>query len=175
MIGFGRRFLGRAVIVVYWCCALLLLYRVSPISFDGDGPTATFYWGNHEPTPTCGEYDRNIGVRLQFEYPYWCAATIVTLAGCVVAPWLVRRWRPRRSRIIALASTATLLLLLLVCAVADLSVALHMWWGPMTYASLANMWVSLKVMIPMSLLAGVLAFVGGINKILVQNGCGGTQ
>jgi hypothetical protein len=37
------------------------------------------------------------------------------------------------------------------------------------------MWVSLKVMIPMSLLAGVLAFVGGINKILVQNGCGGTQ
>ena len=159
MLGFGRRFGWLAVVAAYWCCALWLLFRASPISVDGGGPTPTFYWGNHPPTPTLQEYDRNIGIRLQFLCPYLCAACIITFAGCVLTPWLVRLWRPRRSYIVLAASAATLLSLLLVGAVSDVGIALHLWQSATMYGGLSYAWPFLKVMVPMSLLAGVLAFV----------------
>lgn len=155
--GFGRRFCLSAVIVVYWCCALWLLFGASPISFDGAGPSATFYWGNHDPTPTLREYDNNIGIRLQFLFPYLCAASIITFAGCVVTPGLLRLRRPRRSYIVLAASAATLLSLLMVGAVSDIGIALHLWRSATMYRGLSYAWPFLKVMVPMSLLAGVLA------------------
>jgi hypothetical protein len=162
MTGFTRRCCWLAVVAVYWCCAVWFLFRVAPILVDGGGPSPTFYWGSHYPTPTLQEYDRNIGIRLQFQYPYWCAASIITIAGCVVAPWLVRRWRPRRSHVVLAASGATLLLLLAVAAVSDIGIVLHIWWGPTMYGG--YMLPLLKVVVPMSLFAGLLAFIrNGVN------------
>jgi|SRR5208283_1047209 hypothetical protein len=152
MLRFGRRFCGLVLITAYWLCALWLLFRVFPMSADGGGASPTFYRGTHAPTPTLEHSNR-----LPFLCPYWCAAFIITLAGCAVIPWLVRLRRPRRPYVVLVVSAATLVSLLLVGAGSDIGVALHIWLGPTMYAGPSYVWPFLKVMVPMSLLAGVLA------------------
>jgi hypothetical protein len=155
MFRFGRRFYWPLAIAAYWLCALWLLLLVSPISFDGGGPVVTFYWGSHPPTPTLTEYNRTFGARLPFLYTYWVAASAITLVGCVLATWLVRPWGSRGSLFLA-SSSATLLSLLVLGALSDAGIALHLWRGPAMYGGISYTLPFLKVLIPMSLLAGAL-------------------
>lgn len=157
MVGFRRRLYWPVVITAYWLCALWLLFLVSPVSVDGSGPGATFYWGTDPPAPTLAEYDRSLGARLPFLYPYWVAASIISIVGCGLTPWLVRLWRPRRSRLFLVSSATTLCSLLLVGAVSDVGTALHNWRGPAMFAGVSYLLPFLKVLVPMSLLAGLLA------------------
>jgi hypothetical protein len=157
MVKFTRRFYWVALVTVYWFCALWLLFFVSPISVDGGGPTPTFYWGFHRPAPTLEEYHRSILTRLLFLYPYWVGASIITSLGCGLTTWIVRLWSPRRPPLFLLSSAATLLSLLLVGAVSDLGNAVHLWRGPAMYGGIEYTLPFLEEMVPMSLLAGVLA------------------
>ena len=157
MVEFKRRFCWVALVTVYWLCALWLLFFVCPISVDGGGPTPTFYWGFHPPAPTLEEYDRSILTRLFFLYPYWVAASIITSLGCGLTIWITRLWSPRRPHLFLLSSAATLLSLLLVGAVSDLGIAVHLRRGPTMYGGIEYTLPFLEVMVPMSLLAGVLA------------------
>ena len=159
MAGFKRLSVGLAIFGVYWLSALWLLMKVSPISIDGSGPVVTFYWGSHPPTPTLAEYDRSVGARLPFLYPYWLAASIITFMGCGLTGWLVRLWKPRRSRVFPLSFTTTLVSLLLVGAISDVGISRHIWWGPTMYGGLPYLWQFLKVLLPMSFLAAILAHV----------------
>jgi hypothetical protein len=68
--------------------------------------------------------------------------------------------RPRRSRLFLVSSATTLFSLLLVGAISDAGTALRIWRGPMMYGAFSTVWPFLKVLAPMSLLAGVLALVG---------------
>lgn len=157
MIGFMRRFFWPVVIPAYWLCALWLLFKVSPISVDGSGPGATFYWGNNHPSPTLAEYDRSIGAHLPFLYPYWIAASIITFLGCGLTTWLVRLWRPRRSHLFLVSSATTLASLLLVGAMSDVGIACHIWMGPTMFGDLYSLVTFLKILVPVSLLSGILA------------------
>ena len=152
-----RRLYWAVAITVYWLCALWLLISVFPISFDGSGPTATFFWGSHPPTPTLADYDRNISIRLLFLYPYWFGASIVTILGGGLTTWLLRLGRPRRSLLFLVSSATTLFLFLMVGAISDAGIALHTWRGPTMYGGVSYVLPFLKVMVPMSLLAGILA------------------
>jgi len=159
MVGSRRRFYWLVVITVYWLCALYLLFWMSPISVDGGGPSVTFYWGNHPPTPTMADYDRNIVTRLPFLYPYWFAASIITFLGCGLTSWLVRLWQPRHSSLFLVSSATTLVSLLLVAAISDIGSADHVWRGPMMYVAVSSFLVGLKVVIPMSILAGLVPLI----------------
>ena len=157
MLELRRRMYWLAALGAYWFCALWLLFYVSPVSVDGSGPTATFYWGNRPPTPSLEDYGRSPGPRVRFLFPYWVASSATTIVGCGVAMWQVRRQRPNRSRLFVVSSAATLFLLLLVAAMSDCGTAVHLWRGPMMYAGVSHALPFLKVMVPMSLLAGALA------------------
>jgi len=145
---------------LYWWCALRLLFWLSPVMWDGSGPSATFYWSYGEkpsPSPTAQEYDQNLGIRREFLYPYWVGASIITFVGCCLTPWTIRPRGARSSRPILVAATMTLFLLLMVGALSDLGTAFHIWTGPRIYNDTrALLFVLFKVMLPMSLLAGVL-------------------
>jgi hypothetical protein len=145
MVGFRRLFYWPVATTAYWFCALWLLFRVSPIYEDGFGPSASFYLGN---SPTTYR---------QLLYPYWIAASIITFVGCGLTTWLVRLWRPRRSRLFLVSSVMTLVSLLLVGAISDVGISRHIWRGPTMYGGLSYLWPFLKFLVPMSLFAGVLA------------------
>jgi hypothetical protein len=158
MVQFMRRFYWPVVIIAYWLCAVWLLFKVSPISVDGSGPCVTFYWGNDPPAPTLAEYDRSFGAHLPFLYPYWIAALIITFSGCGTTTWLVRLLKPRRSRLFLVSSATTLISLLLVLTISDVGIARHVWVGPTMYGEFSSWWPFLEELVPMSLLAGVIAF-----------------
>jgi hypothetical protein len=159
MVGLLRRFYWPIVINVYWLCTLWLLFKVSPISVDGSGPSVTFYWGNHPPTPTLAEYDRSVGARLPFLYPYWVAASVITFLGCGLTTWVVRLCWPKRSHLFLVSSATALVSLLLGGVISDVGIASHIWKGPTIYGGLSYLWPFLKILVPVSLLAGVLALV----------------
>ena len=144
------------VIPIYWFCALWLLFRFSPIFVDGSGATASFYWGNHLPAATLSDYQRIPAARLRFLYPYWYGSTIITLVGCVLAPWILQIINSKKWHLFTASLLTTLCLLLITMGIADLGTALHIWIGPMMYISLSSTFVGLKVMIPMSILAGLV-------------------
>ena len=149
-----------SVIIAYWLCGLWLLFRISPISVDGSGPTPTWYWESptvRPPAPTLFEYEQNRSVRLQFLYPYWGATSIVTICACLIVPGLVRWWRPRRSRLFLASAATTLGLLLLAAAISDIGNVLRLWRGPSVYAGVSYFWPFFKFAGPMSLLAGIAA------------------
>jgi hypothetical protein len=151
-------FYWMTAISAYWLFALWLLVLVSPVSVDGSGPTVTFFSGIHPPTPTLQEYRQSIGTRLQFLYPYWIAASLITLLGCGLTPWLLRRWRPKPSHVFLVSSAFTLFSLLTAGAISDVGIALHIWRGPTMYGGISYVMPFLKFMVPMSLFAGLLAF-----------------
>jgi hypothetical protein len=151
-----------AGVPLYWLSSLWLLFRVSPISVDNFGPSATFYWGKwgaDYPTPTLIEYEQNLGARLPFLYPYWTAAFIITFVGCVLTPWLLRAWIPRQGKLFLKASIITLVILLLLGGLSDLGIAHHFWIGPLMYENFTYLWPFLKEIVPMSLCAGGLLVI----------------
>ncbi len=156
MRALGARFSWWAGIAVYWLIALWLLCRVCPIYVEPAGPSSSFYWGTHPPSPTMSEFNRSITVRLSFLYPYLCAASIIAVAGGIVTPWLARRWKARRLYAAMVSSALNLGLLLLVCVASDIGTALHVWRGP-TLLQWESVGFLLKLLVPVSLLAGVLA------------------
>jgi hypothetical protein len=156
MVRFENRVYWLLAIIAYWLCALWLFYRVIPISFDGGGPVVTFYWGSHPPTPTLSEYHRNIDARLPFLLPYWAAASGITFLGCGFTNWLSRLWRPMRESVFVWASITTLLSSLLIFAISDLGTAVRVWRGPVVFGEFYSLVRCLRVLVPMSLFAGVL-------------------
>jgi hypothetical protein len=83
--------------------------------------------------------------------PILVVASAITVVGYGLTTWLVWLWKPRRSRVFA-ASAATALLLLLL---AEISTGLHIWHAPFIWYNLVQTF--LRVVVPMALLAGVLA------------------
>ena len=156
MVGFRRVLFWLVAVIVYWRCARWFLFYAAPIYVDGGGPRATLYWGRHL-TPTLAEWDRDVHTQILLLYPYWIATSIITFLGCGLTPWLVRRWRPRRSRLFLVSAAGTFVSLLLIEAISDAGTALHIWRGPTMYSEIETVLAFLKVMVPMSLLAGVLA------------------
>lgn len=134
----------------YWLCALWLLIRVSPISVDGSGATATLYWGESTPDASLREFEEDAAVRRRFLRPYWIAASIVTLIGCGLALWVTRC---RRRCIVA--SIGSFSLLLVAGAVSDLGIALRLWTGPAMSFGFSYALPFLEVFVPLSLLAGL--------------------
>jgi len=156
MAGFRRVLFWLVVIICYWYCARWLLFRAFPIYVDGGGPSSTLYWGHHR-TPSLAEWDGSVRTQMLLLYPYWIAASIITFLGCGLTTWLVRRWRLGRSRLFLVSSAATLASLLLVEAISDAGSALHIWRGPAMYLGIEMALAFLEVMVPMSLLSGILA------------------
>lgn len=157
MVGFIHRFYWPLVVPAYWLCALWLLFSALPIFIDGSGPTANLSWEKHPLNPTLDEYRRSTNIRLWFLYPYWFAASAITFMGCGLTPWLVQFWKPQRSHLFLVSSAATLFLLLSLGSVSDLGVALHFWGGGTIYRASSSVYALLKVFVPISLLAGLLA------------------
>jgi hypothetical protein len=89
-------------------------------------------------------------------FPYWVAASGITLLGCGLTAWLLRLWRPMRSYLFLAASMTTLLSPLLVFAVSDLGTAVRIWRGSVVFGEFPGLTLCLKVLVPMSLFAGVL-------------------
>ena len=92
-----RRHLWFIALPLYWLLALGLLFDASPISWDGSGQDATFYWGRRPHSPTLAEWNANPELRLQFYVPYFVVACFVTLVGVGLATFLSRRrnWAPQ--------------------------------------------------------------------------------
>jgi hypothetical protein len=156
MVGFRRLFFWLVVIAAYWFCARWFLFHAFPIYVDLGGPSATFYWGHHF-APTLAAWDGDERTRLLILYPYLLATSMITFLGCGLTTWLVRLWRPRRSRLFLFSSATALISLLLVEAMSDAATALHLWRGPTMYSGIEMALAFLEVMVPMSLLAGMLA------------------
>jgi len=147
-------------VAAYWYCARWLLYSLFPIFVDGSGPMPSYFWGNAPASPTMGQWNTSLSAHIAVEFPYLAAASAITLLGCGLTTWLVRIWKPPRTRLFRTASTATLVSLLLLQAASDTGTALHFWRGPTMYGSLHSiMYFVFKTMIPVSLLAGVVALL----------------
>jgi len=149
------------IVGVYFLVALWLLFRVSPISEDGYGAMPTFHWGSHVLSPKARELEQNGSIRFQFSYPYWIAASYLTLLGCGISRWATRLWWKRTSGLF-LATCATNFLLVITSAViSDVGVTLHFWLGPRMLSSVYYPWPFEQVLILTSLLSGIVEIVLG--------------
>jgi hypothetical protein len=149
------------VIPVYWLCAFWLLIAVFRITADGSGPSPSFYWGHHPPAPTLSEYHQNLDIRLRFLYPYWIAATIITVLACGAVGQVGRALRRSGSWLFLGSFAVCLALLLLAQGISDVGTSLHFWRASMMYMSLSSVLWGLKVFVPLALLAGIIAVVRG--------------
>lgn len=140
---------------IYWLCALCLLTWVAPVLFDGGGPTPSFFWSHNLPHPNLMEYEQSFKIRMQYQIPYWIAASILTLLGCCVTTCLAKWKLPKHPRLLP-SSFAAQLLFLVAAVICDVATSHRAWMGPLFFGSLNNLFVLLKVTIPMSLLAGIL-------------------
>jgi len=154
-----KLFYWMAVTIVYWAFAVWLLYRVFVIFVDGSGASATFHWGSGFLVANLPDFQTNLNTRILFLYQYWIAACVITSVGCGLTPWLVRLWKVRRSRLFLVSAATTLTILLVVGAISDVGIAIKVWNGPHIYNIFANTFAFLKVLIPVSLLAGILALL----------------
>ena len=145
----------------YWTCALWLLFVVSPVSVDGGGPDATFYWGSHPPTPSLAEYDATIGSRLPFLYPYWIAASAITFAVALTF-YLMRRSGLLLRQVFLRSSAVTCVALLALGALSDIGTSCRFWRGPVFYGAVSEPLPLFKIVAPLSLLAGLLATSEGL-------------
>jgi len=144
----------------YFFCSLWILFRTCPISIDGSGAVATFYWGSHLPTATLNEFLADAHIERRFLYPYWMAAALITFLGCGLTTWLVRFIRQQwHSRLLLLSAITNLLLLLLAGAVCDSGTAAGLWSGGRIYPPFYYPFPFIQVVIFTSLLSGVVAWV----------------
>jgi len=151
-------------VALYWCCACWFLYRVFPIFVDGAGGVVSFYWGHRPLSVRSADLLGPLRVRAHFLYQYWVAAAVITLVGFAVIASLPGDWRRKYSRTFWLSSAMTLVGLLLVVAVSDLGTALNLWRGPEMYNQMHNVFAFLKLLVPMSLLTGIMALARGSLK-----------
>jgi hypothetical protein len=147
------------IVGVYWLCARWLVYRIFPIFVDSAGVIAPFSWAKHLTAVSLAEYSERTATRLVLLLPYWIAASIITLVGCGIAMWICRISNVSRFGLVLISSAGTLCSLLLVGAISDAGTAFHLWRGPSVYARFACIWPFLRVMLPMSLLSGLVAAV----------------
>ena len=118
------------LVMTFWYCSLRVFEKACLISVDDGGPTTSFYWGEHSPMPTLGQYQDDESYWFRFMVPYWIAAAIVTLLGCAAAVYSVRRLRSP----VAGSIGVTVLLLLVAAAISDGGGAAGLWHGPRFYA-----------------------------------------
>ena len=155
-----------AALAVYWFFALGLLFYASPISWDASGPSATFHWGSIA-SPTQGEWNESLALRLQFYKPYLVVASFMTLIGGGLAMLMATRRHLKRKWLFIATSSGTLTALLLSAAVSDLGTSFRLWIGPSVfYLTLPDRTVFLyrdmvlycmQSVVPVSALAGLLA------------------
>jgi hypothetical protein len=145
--------------IVYWLFALKLLQHVFRIFADDGGLVASFYWGHRLLVASLVEYSHDMNTRLRFYCPYWIAATMITLVGCGLTFCVSASLQSKPSRRFIASSATTLAALLLVCAISDLGTTVNAWRGPRMYNSLQNLAIFLEVLMPVSLLSGVLALI----------------
>ncbi len=148
-----QKILGCGGVAIYWYFARRLLYYALPVFVDGSGTMVSFYWGAHEPRayPEIG-------------YSYLVAASILTLLGCATV-WFVWRRRGGRVQAFLLSSAATFAVYSAAVAASDVGTKYHIWigptafgWGGPTGFGRAQFYQPfLAVIIPLSLIAGLLA------------------
>jgi hypothetical protein len=125
----------------------------------------SFYWGR-PPLPDLAEYnDHRNYYESVFTLPYAVAGLTMTIIGCVVTPYLVRRFRRLSSPPFVGSATATLVLLLLVGLAADLGDLLGLWNGPRfllhRYINFYDVAMLSIAFLPASFLSGIVAVVLG--------------
>jgi hypothetical protein len=145
MIGLRRALFGLVVTAAYWYCALRLLFRAFPIFVDGSGTEVSFYWGAREPSayPEIG-------------YAYFVAASIFTLLGCGTV-WLVRIRRRGLLQTFLVSWAITFFVFCSAVAVSDAGTKYHIWRGPTALGTARFYQAFLAVIVPLSLVAGLLA------------------
>lgn len=98
--------------------------------FDGGGPSPTFSW-THLPTPDMKEYfARRSYYEFVYSVPYFVAALIITMLGCVLGPLIARYTGATSQHPFSGAAVATFILLLLVATGSDLGDMGRLWRGP---------------------------------------------
>jgi len=131
-----------------------------PLEFDGGGAMPTLYWGS-EPAPSLEEYYRRQS-HFDFVYliPYLFLGMTVTVAGYVVAPLLLNRFKRLSTRSSSSTAIVTLLLLLALSLTSDAASRLGLAgfprfiaWGEFSLFQIS--WTIEFYMVP-SLLAGVM-------------------
>jgi hypothetical protein len=145
-------------ILIYWLSSRYLLYRTFRIFVDDGGAMPTFYWvgwGKGFPMPSLSQWNGDPHYRLMLLYPYWIGATVITLVGCGLTTFVLRRWTSR-ARSFWRSTALTLIALLVIGAISDTGTVLHVWSGPRMYNQIHSTLVFLKIIIPMSILAGLL-------------------
>lgn len=144
---------------LYWYVAYQLLYHVSPISFDGSGPTASLYWSNDIPAPTLREYDTNRALRLQFLIPYFVAATVLTLQSCGMAAFLLGERQPKVRRVPLASAGISFLMMMASAASSDAGSRMGFWHAPLMFVDVLSVLTVLEVIMPLSCLAAIFALV----------------
>ena len=157
MLRVRRHVYWPACIVAYWLCGCWLLSHEVPLFADQSSVIASLHWGRPH-IANFVDYNQSLLTRLSFQYTYWVTATVITVVGCWVTPWLVGFSGSKGLHLFLLSSAVALLSLLLVAGISDSGTALHIWRGPRIYGSLSSTLVLVKVSIPMSLLGGLIAF-----------------
>lgn len=151
MIAIKRIVFWVAAVIAYWACALSLFMVLRPIHWynDGYGPEAAFYyWGQRAPN-----------TYPQYMYAYWIVASIITLLGCGLTTILLQIWKPRKWQPFLVSAMATFISSTIVVIVSNTGTKYGIWFGPLELMTPRSVLAFLMLMVPMSLLAGVLVFV----------------
>lgn len=133
-------------VAVYWLCAIWLLFKASPIYEDGYGRIPSFYWGARAPASYA-----------HLLYPYFVAASIITFLGCFLTTWFVGHLHRTHFGLFLISALIEFLSLLVAAIISDAGTALHIWIGPTMLGAFSGVLALLKVLIPMSVLAGAFA------------------
>jgi len=80
---------------IYWLCVLRFLTWAAPVIFDGSGPSPSFFWRHNLPHSNVVQYEQSFYIPMQYQLPYWIAASIITFLGCGVTTWLVKWKMPK--------------------------------------------------------------------------------
>lgn len=121
------------VACAYWIAVFFILRRACPVWFDGGGPMPSFYWGR-ELTPSLDEYYRRQDYyEFIFGVPYAAASLVATVIGCVLAPALVRRFRPDSTSPARQTAVVTAICLVLLALGSDTGGILGLWNGPLFF------------------------------------------
>ena len=161
MVNFLRRYYWLLVSPLYWYVAFWIVGYVSPIYVDGDGPMPTFYWCRScrtFPAPTLREYNEQPNLKRALFFPYWIGAAIITLVGCGM-PGSLRQFSWRRRSPFLVTFAATMLTLMGAAAVSDAGTRSRLWHGPTFYHPFTSVPALLKIIVPVSLFAGLLAML----------------
>ena len=149
------------IVPLYWATVVTVLRSASPVFMDGSGPSPTFYWGKHPPTPGLLEYYNNrTHFDSVFSLPYYAAGLIITIVGCGIGPRIGKGLTERAWRRFAITLGATLTMLLVVAAISDLGGRRGWWYGPRilgAYYGYPDVLVLPKVLLLPSILSGAVA------------------